>query len=250
MVSKDLVREKFSRYAKTYDTYSSIQRRMASFLISLMPLDGVRKILEIGCGTGNLTLLLKKRFKKANLLALDISEEMIRVAKGKLEEGVDFVVGDGETMRLNDAYDLIASNATFQWFHKLNETLTIYRDLLTDGGSIFFSTFGPMTFHELGYSMMMVMGKEVPSEGFLDKGRLLDIMMVNFKGPRVIEWTFKEIYPSLVDLLRTIKYTGESGNCIKGLMTRDSIHRIERAYLERFGRIEVTYQVFFSNGKR
>lgn len=51
-------------------------------------------LLEIGCGTGNLTKLLRKKFPNAIIYALDFSENMIKEAKKKEISGVNYVFSD------------------------------------------------------------------------------------------------------------------------------------------------------------
>lgn len=60
-----------------------------------------RKILEIGCGTGNYTQILQR--KGYELTGLDISDNMIRVAKKKCS--CNFKVGDIADVKLNEKFD-------------------------------------------------------------------------------------------------------------------------------------------------
>ena len=44
------------------------------------------KILDLGCGTGNITQKAKERFPNAKITCLDLSENMIEIAKEKLNK--------------------------------------------------------------------------------------------------------------------------------------------------------------------
>ncbi len=92
MIDKELIKRNFSRYAEYYDQYCSVQSLCARKLIEKNKTDCIRsllskrasgplRILEIGCGTGNYTKLLIKRFPNAEIKALDISPAMIKIAK-------------------------------------------------------------------------------------------------------------------------------------------------------------------------
>lgn len=81
-------------------------------------------ILEIGCGTGYLTQLLCEKFPKAAITAVDLSSGMIELAKEKVrEDRISFICGDIEELSIERHYDLIISNATFQWFNSLHTTI-------------------------------------------------------------------------------------------------------------------------------
>jgi len=156
MIDKRLLSKRFSEHAKTYDAYANVQKNMARQLVDLLPQKNTNhkiNILEIGCGTGYLTRLLVKAFPNAAITAVDIAPGMVEVAKGMTKEDrVTFLCTDIEEMALNENFDLIISNATFQWLNDLPATLEKLCIRLTAEGSLIFSTFGIDTFQELHMS--------------------------------------------------------------------------------------------------
>ena len=88
------------------------------------PLARAGRILEIGCGTGYLTGLIRQANREARLVALDLDAALVAAARRRLgpEAGVAWLVADGETL-IRGEYDLIIANATFQWFTRPGETL-------------------------------------------------------------------------------------------------------------------------------
>jgi S-adenosylmethionine-diacylgycerolhomoserine-N-methlytransferase len=82
-------------------------------VINLLPFGRQKRlrILEIGCGTGQNTLQLARRYPKANIRALDLSPDMLNLARGKLKdhrarvvfEQIPYVKGYGQP----ETYDLI-----------------------------------------------------------------------------------------------------------------------------------------------
>ncbi|MDR2036711.1 MAG: class I SAM-dependent methyltransferase [Bacteroidales bacterium] len=65
------------------------------------------KILELGCGPGNVTGYLKQRFQNSEIIAIDLAPQMIDLAKNAVN-GVDFRVMDvREIKNLNIRFDLI-----------------------------------------------------------------------------------------------------------------------------------------------
>jgi ubiquinone/menaquinone biosynthesis C-methylase UbiE len=83
------------------------------FLLSHVP-KHCQRILEIGCGTGEFARLLAQRAEE--VLALDLSPQMIRVAQQSSEQqpNINFVLDDVLTFDLpEDHFDCIASLTTF-----------------------------------------------------------------------------------------------------------------------------------------
>lgn len=55
-------------------------------ILSLLPLAPDQIVADIGCGTGYFSIPLSERLTKGKVYALDISEEMLSVLRGKLEK--------------------------------------------------------------------------------------------------------------------------------------------------------------------
>lgn len=253
MDKKILIRN-FSKYARSYDKYADIQKCAASELLWLMKEDGFIRILEIGCGTGNYTLLLRERFKDASLKAIDISGKMIDVASEKLKDkSVEFIVADAETVNIRGDFDCITSNASFQWFSDLGKMIKKYSAAIKKGGLILFSIFGPATFRELNASMGLVL-KDISTaaDNFVSKETTETLLKENFNRVWVKEVLYKESFLCLNDLLHKIKFSGIRGNGINGrtTFTPHILRDIEKAYLDKFGQISATYQIFYCEGRR
>jgi len=250
IMDKSVIRDNFSRYAKYYDRYSAVQDTSASSLIDYIEPDRLSRILDIGCGTGTYTELLLKRFPAADITAVDISEDMIAIAKEKLnQKQVRFIVSDGETLNLREKFNLITSNACFQWFDNLETALGNYRRWLFPNGIILFSMFGQRTFFELKDSLKYISKDDssISTDRFMSKARIGTVLKKVFRKVEIKEKTLIEAYSSLAQLLRKIKYTGTTGNgtSIKGIWTPDRLHKLEAAYIRKFGRIRATYQAIF-----
>ena len=253
MNEKEIIKRNFSRYAKYYDNYSDIQDFCGLRLISKLNSDGFGSILDVGCGTGNYTRLLREKFPLAKIKDIDISGEMIEIAREKLRnERIEFIIKDAEKINSKDPFDLISSNVSFQWFVDLEKTLLNYKEVLKPGGTILFSTFGPLTFYELNNALKELFKeeKEINSQRFLEKIRITRIMESLFKKVKVEEKTFRESYVSLRGLLKKIKYSGIRGSGVntKNFWVSERIDKLEKIYKDRFKRIVATYQVFICKG--
>lgn len=249
MSNRNTIEKNFSRCAKYYDSYSNIQQRLASKLIASMGTHEFEKILDIGCGTGNYTRLLRNKFPSSTVKALDMSPEMIGVAKRKLQnDQIEFIVADAETTVINEHFDLITSNACFQWLDSFESTMLKYKDILVPDGIMLFSMFGPLTFCELSESLRELFKKDMPisSTSFIAPAMVEKTLRKCFEQVRVEVQIIKETYASLWQLLNTIKYTGTRGIGINSIsMGKLAITELERIYKERFNDIVATYQVFY-----
>ena len=176
---KQGIRRNFARRARSYDRHAEMQRRMAQALVAAVgeSLPRAGRILEIGCGTGYLTSVLRQANKEARLVALDLDAALVDAARRRLgpEAGVAWLVADGEAP-LRGEYDLIIANATFQWFTRPEETLTAFYRNLSPGGVLAFSTLGPQTFQELAESLNraaqglnLAAIPPIPAQGFGDR---------------------------------------------------------------------------------
>jgi malonyl-CoA O-methyltransferase len=265
-MDKNIIIRNFSRCAYVYDRYADIQKCIAIELLKLInPVhsiresasklrkggvkeDNINNILEVGCGTGNYTLILREKFKNAKIKSIDISKEMIEVATQKLEgKKIEFIVGDGETIDLEERFDLITSNACFQWFQDLEAAFKKYKRLLKDNGLISFSIFGPETFWELNESLKRTLENiSISVDNFISQPRLKRLLGNNFKDITLKETRYEESFSCLRELLNKIRYSGIRGYSFNGkfLFTTRLLNKIEDYYLARFNRIRASYQIF------
>ena len=83
-------------------------------LVGRIAADAPRAVVDVGCGPGNLTGLLKQRWRSAHVTGLDSSPEMIATARGR-DDGVTYDVADLRDWRPSTPVDVLVSNATLQW---------------------------------------------------------------------------------------------------------------------------------------
>ena len=248
-MDKNIIARNFSKCANLYDRYADIQQRVGLELLHHIEKDFFLKILEIGCGTGNYTLLLKKRFAHADLKAIDISAGMINVARSKPQnKGVEFLTGDAENVSFKGRFDLITSNVCFQWLENLESSSMKYKDCLEDNGMFCFSIFGPHTFRELSTIIKEgSVGRSIAAANFIDKDKIKEILKPHFRAIRFWEAEYTETLPSLKYLFQKIKYTGVRGGGIyrAGVFTPHLLGELEKRYLDKFKEIRATYQIFY-----
>ena len=225
MPDKHLVRLHFSTNAGNYDLYAHIQKKMASSLVEFADLrkeDPPGSVLDVGSGTGYLTELLIGLFPNARVTAVDIAPGMIEQAKRKFTgHRIKFQCADAEEMSLGENYDLIASNASIQWFNDTPRTLDKLYSALADKGTLCFSTFGSLTFSELHQSYSKAVrnlgleGHRRPGQSFytLDELQKICEPLVRSRGEMRCGEAFEYMYfDSVKDFFTSVRKIGANNS--------------------------------------
>lgn len=102
---------------------------MIEALVNSIPEKENLRILDLGCGTGNISLQVLERFPDAKITCLDISDKMLDVAKEKLAgyENIEFVLGDFTIVDIIDDYDAIISSLALHHIKDENDKRQMYQ---------------------------------------------------------------------------------------------------------------------------
>ena len=137
------LKKHFNNEAESFD--SRVEKvtprydEMLEALINAIPdVSDSPRVLDLGCGTGNITLKVFKRFPNAHVTCLDLSENMLEIAKEKLADyDVEYVLGDFTIIDLIDEYDAIISSLALHHIRDDEGKLAMYKEIhksLKDGG--------------------------------------------------------------------------------------------------------------------
>jgi len=153
-VDRRQVRRNFSRAAQTYEQHDALQREVQQQLLERLDfyLQTPERVIDVGAGTGRGSALLKKRYAKAQVIALDLALPMLRAAKHNNSWLKPFkrVCAEATSLPLPDhSVDVLHSNLCFQWVDDLAALFNECARVLKPGGLLTFSTFGPDTLKEL-----------------------------------------------------------------------------------------------------
>ena len=123
------------------DLYHKFQTERAAPFYDLLALVDVRphlKIVDLGCGTGELTRQLADALPYSDVTGLDSSQEMLDAARAasRFASRPGLVFAQGDQSQLTDAWDLIFSNAALQWSENHTELIPYLYEKLTPGGQI------------------------------------------------------------------------------------------------------------------
>jgi trans-aconitate 2-methyltransferase len=101
--------------AATYDRVSGPQVGWAGPVVDRLALRGDETVLDAGCGSGRVTLMLLERLPRGRVLAVDGSESMVRHAREALGRRATVLHADLLELELDEPVDVVFSNAVFHW---------------------------------------------------------------------------------------------------------------------------------------
>lgn len=121
--------------AKQYSRFEKERTLPALDLVNSIIVDEVKSIIDIGCGIGNSTAVLRKTFSKAKIVGVDSSEDMLNTAK-KNNPDVEFIKLDAgkELNSISSHFDIVFSNACIQWIPEHRKLLKNLMALLNSNG--------------------------------------------------------------------------------------------------------------------
>jgi trans-aconitate 2-methyltransferase len=97
-----------------YLQYADERLRPALDLLARVPLAAPSRVVDLGCGAGNVTALLKRRFPTATVTGVDGSAPMLARARAAVPDCA-FSQADIAAWAPDEAPDLIYSNAALHW---------------------------------------------------------------------------------------------------------------------------------------
>ncbi len=220
-MNKELIKQRFAKNLATYNENAKIQRIMAQKLISLIDRINFDNILEIGCGSGLLTELAVNKFKYKNYYANDFVLECEEYIKN-INPNIQFISSDIEKCIENTQvkYDLIISNATFQWIENLEEFIKKLLSKLAPEGILLFSTFGKENFREVYHAT----GETLTYYSKQDFEQIFG-MLEHYIEEEVRISAFK----TPLDVLKHIKLTGVNAIDTKS-WTKSDMQKFENTY--------------------
>lgn len=121
--------------AKQYSKFKKERTLPAMDLANAINHENVKSVLDIGCGIGNSTAVLKKKFPSAKVIGADNSDDMLKSARENNPE-IEFIKLDAEKelSDIKEKFDVVFSNACIQWIPNHHALLKNMFALLNDGG--------------------------------------------------------------------------------------------------------------------
>ena len=144
-----------------YERFFAERRQPFDDLVALcIPVPGGR-VVDLGCGTGNLTAELHQRMQAAETVGVDSSESMLARARANHGDvpGLTFTEASIETW-LGEGLDLVFANASLQWVDDHLNVLARMRTALVEGGQLAFQV--PSNFRHPSHVLARQVANEAP----------------------------------------------------------------------------------------
>lgn len=213
VLDKQAVASAFSRAAQTYDGVTAVQRWAQQRILAQLDLSGIKRVLDLGCGTGQLLRKLQPN-TTAQLLGLDIAEGMLQAARQQSSfvenQPQAWLCADAEQLPLmTDSLDLVVSNFAMQWFPDLGTAFQeIYR-ILSQRGRCYFSLPVTGTLQELRDSWQQVDPGHSHVNDFHQPEQLkLLLSAAGFSQFQVKRFEFIEYHRNLASITGSLKAMG------------------------------------------
>ncbi len=148
------IQRRFDRAAANFDGADFVHEVTREGLVTRLEplLLEPATILDLGSATGATGRVLRKRFKRAHIVSLDLSQAML--ARGRKHKSwfsrASFVQGDANHLPFGDAsFDMIVANQLLPWAPELQSIFEEVARVLLPGGVFAFATLGPDSLREI-----------------------------------------------------------------------------------------------------
>jgi trans-aconitate 2-methyltransferase len=121
--------------AAQYVKFEQERTRPVRDLVQRIPLAEIATAVDIGCGPGNSTEVLRERYPGARIIGLDSSPDMIKAARERLPD-IAFEAADIREWLPKAPLDVILANAVLQWIPDHETLLPALIAKLNPGGAL------------------------------------------------------------------------------------------------------------------
>jgi malonyl-CoA O-methyltransferase len=236
------VRAAFDRASARYEAAAVLQASVADELLNRLELfkftPGV--VVDLGAGTGRMTSELKRRYRRALVVALDLAPGMLREARKhqQLFRRFERVCGDAVRLPFADAsVDVVVSSLMLQWCDPPDPAFAEIRRVLKPDGLVAFSTLGPDTLRELRTAWAEADGTSNTYNHvnhFTDMHDVGDALVRAGLSEPVLDVDRLQLtYPDALALMRDLKTIGAhnvTAGRPRALMGRERLRRMQDAY--------------------
>ena len=253
-----LIRARFSSAAENYDRYAVHQKQIARILSGITAEISCSRILELGCGTGILSRLLRDIHPEAHLLLTDSAPGMVSVCRTRVHPSslVRHSIWDFENSLCEQPHDLVVSSCSLQWLRNPADFGHRLHGMVSPGGETAHAIPVKGMLKEFQGSFAKT-GIEWPSLNYLT-GEEWDRMFIE-SGFRILEsfpGTFPVRYESPSAALKALRgigaslSTGTDSGQVHHSDLRNALDSYRENYGDSGGMVPATYEVHFVRAER
>ncbi|NNG35734.1 methyltransferase domain-containing protein [Nakamurella aerolata] len=119
-----------------YGRFADHRSRPFFDLVDRIRVAAPSRVVDLGCGSGELTATLAQRWPDATVTGIDSSAEMLEQAAGYAGPRLRFQLGDLVDYRPEPGTDVVVSNAAYQWVPGHDRILAEIADAIPAGGAL------------------------------------------------------------------------------------------------------------------
>ena len=246
-IDKVLVAQRFAKAGQSYIDQAVVQKQISAQLFEYLKVycpQNLASVLEIGCGSGNLTHLFHSYFQVDQLFLNDLYADVDQ--HFSTIQNIAWLIGDIEQLELPSELDAVISSSALQWMTDLPKLLHRIHDALKPKGYLGFSTFGEnnlieikkLTGQGLNYVGLESLKRQLEQQGF-------EILL--------IQQDHKQVYfdhPKSV--LQHLKATGVTATAKSHRWTKQSLQQFYLDYQQFYGEqgFSLTYHPIYVIARR
>ena len=246
-IDKALVAQRFAKAGQSYVEHAVVQKQISAQLFEYLKVycpQNLASVLEIGCGSGNLTHLFHTHFQFEQLFLNDLYADVEQ--HFSTIQNIAWLIGDIEQLTLPQSLDAVISSSALQWMTDLPALLQRIHDSLKPKGYLGFSTFGEnnlieikkLTGQGLNYVGLESLKRQLEQQGF-------EILL--------IQQDHKQVYfdhPKSV--LQHLKATGVTATAKSHRWTKQSLQQFYSDYQQFYDEqgFRLTYHPIYVIARR
>jgi ubiquinone/menaquinone biosynthesis C-methylase UbiE len=174
MTAKSHTEVSYTDISKTYDNYRSYPDGLIKTMIELGRISQGKKVLDLGCGTGNIAWQIKNIIN-ADLIGVDVSLAMLKVAKDKSLEVICTDIDNQQLPFCDGSFDAVIGAYVIHQIKNLNFILSECYRVLRDGVLVLLTSS-----HKQIEDQHPIIKDFFPSYVDIDKDRFPDIDHIDY----------------------------------------------------------------------
>jgi ubiquinone/menaquinone biosynthesis C-methylase UbiE len=135
---EDPIERKYSHVAPVYDSrWSFYIQATIRETVKRLDLQDSDRLLDIGCGTASLFQAIASKYLSVELVGVDLSPAMLKVAYRKLSDQAVFLAAPAQSLPIrSNSFDIVVSCNAFHYWREPEECLTEAARVLKPSGKI------------------------------------------------------------------------------------------------------------------